>query len=128
MKHPRLGVLLAFCASVGLGLAVAATGCGDEPYFPGPDNGGSTKGPEMTMAPQQPGPRSESATSMSQSLPTPSHVVTAPCGVGLACMGTLGCQDVCSAPQTSFTSCNRCENGVFVDCVQATCLYPPPEE
>jgi hypothetical protein len=128
MKHPRLGVSLAFCASVGLGFAVAATGCGDEPYNPGPENGGSTKAPEMTMAAQQPGPRAASGSSMSQSVPTPSHVVTAPCGAGLACTGMLGCRDVCSAPNTPFTACNRCENGVFVDCVQAQCLYPPPEE
>jgi hypothetical protein len=128
MKHPRLGVLLAFCASVGLGFAVAATGCGDSSYNPGPENGGSTKAPEMTMAPQQPGPRGASASSMSQSLPTPSHVVTAPCGAGLACTGMLGCQDVCSAPHTLFTSCNRCENGVFAACTQAECLVPPPEE
>ena len=128
MKHPRLGMLLAFCASVGLGFAVAAAGCGDQSYNPGPDNGGSTKGPEMTMAPQQPGPRDESASSMNQVVPSPSHVVTAPCGPGLACTGMLGCQDVCSAPQTSFTACNLCENGVFVACVQAVCVYPPPEE
>jgi hypothetical protein len=127
MKHPRLGVLLAFCASVGLGFAVAAIGCGDQSYNPGPDNGGSTKGPEMTMAPQQPGPRSASASSMSQTLPTPSNFVSAPCGAGLACTGTLGCQDACSARDTSFTACNSCENGVFVACTQANCLAPSQE-
>jgi hypothetical protein len=128
MKHPRLGMLWAVCASVGLGFGVAATGCGDAAYNPGPDNGGSTKGPEMTMAAQQPGPRSESASSMNQLVPTPSRVVTAPCGAGLACTGMLGCQEVCSAPQAQLTACNRCENGVFVDCAQAQCLAPPPEQ
>jgi hypothetical protein len=114
--------LRAACMRAAFGLAVAAAGCGGT-YQADPQPGGS-KGPEIQTTATH-GPRSNSASQMSQSTPTRGpdggSMTTIPCGEGLACPGSGGCVSACDPASRMLTACAACDNTAFTDCTQTAC-------
>ncbi len=115
--------LRAACAGAAFALAVVAAGCGGT-YQADPEPGGS-KGPEI-QATAKNGPRSNSASQMSQSTPTRSPdggsvATTISCGPGLGCTGVGGCVSACDPASRTLTACAACDNTAFIDCAQRAC-------
>ncbi|HEY7375176.1 MAG TPA: hypothetical protein VIF57_23645 [Polyangia bacterium] len=115
--------MLALCASVVLGVAISADGCGGVNQTD-PVNGGS-KGPEMKTAMTR-GPGAASASQMAQSVPQtraqmPPPVTLGHCAQGMNCVGTVGCIGGCDPSTATITMCAACDNTAFTDCRQQAC-------